>query len=96
MNGVAVGGPVSAILFNTRDTPDAFMTTLCGKLTAQSGQAKKAFRLALFSSESGGTKDAVRDWHSKLPDAFNNTPWTADRAIHWINQDRDKDKLCFT
>ncbi len=55
MKGATVGGAVPAILFNTPGTPDAFMTTLDGYPMAQRGQAKKALRVAHFSSASGDT-----------------------------------------
>ena len=55
MKGATVGGAVPAILFNTPGTPDAFMTTLDGYPLAQKGQAKKALKLAHFSSVSGDT-----------------------------------------
>lgn len=55
MKGATIGGAVPAILFNTPGTPDAFMTTLDGYPMAQRGQAKKALRIAHFSSASGDT-----------------------------------------
>ncbi len=55
MKGATIGGAVPAILFNTPGTPDAFMTTLDGYPMAQRGQAKKALRVAHFSSASGDT-----------------------------------------
>ena len=55
MKGATVGGAVPAILFNTPGTPDAFMTTLDGYPMAQLGQAKKALKIAHFSSASGDT-----------------------------------------
>lgn len=55
MKGATVGGAVPAILFNTPGTPDAYMTTLDGYPMAQGGQAKKALKLAHFSSASGDT-----------------------------------------
>lgn len=55
MKGATVGGAVPAILFNTPGTPDAFMTTLDGYPMAQRGQAKKALRVAHFSSAAGDT-----------------------------------------
>ncbi len=32
----------------------------------------------------GDTKDAAQTWHSKLPPAWHNSTWTADRAIDWL------------
>ena len=55
MKGATVGGAVPAILFNTPGTPDAFMTTLDGYPMARNGQARKALRIAHFSSASGDT-----------------------------------------
>ena len=55
MKGATIGGAVPAILFNTPGTPDAYMTTLDGYPMAQRGQAKKALRVAHFSSVSGDT-----------------------------------------
>lgn len=55
MKGATIGGAVPAILFNTPGTPDAYMTTLDGYPMAQKGQAKKALRVAHFSSASGDT-----------------------------------------
>ncbi|MEM1151514.1 MAG: sulfatase-like hydrolase/transferase [Pseudomonadota bacterium] len=34
----------------------------------------------------GDTKGAAQTWHSKLPVAWHNTSWTADRAIEWLRQ----------
>ena len=55
MKGATIGGAVPAILFNTPGTPDSYMTTLDGYPLAQKGQAKKALRVAHFSSASGDT-----------------------------------------
>ena len=55
MKGATVGGAVPAILFNTPGTPDAFMTTLDGYPMAQRGEAKKALKIAHFSSACGDT-----------------------------------------
>ena len=55
MKGATVGGAVPAILFNTPGTPDAYLTTLDGYPMAQKGKAKKALRVAHFSSVSGDT-----------------------------------------
>ena len=40
----------------------------------------------------GDTKGAAQTWHSKLPVAFHNSPWTADRAIEWLRHGRDSAK----
>ena len=55
MKGATIGGAVPAILFNTPGTPDAYMTTLDGHPMAKRGKAKKALRVAHFSSASGDT-----------------------------------------
>ncbi|MEM7242750.1 MAG: tripartite tricarboxylate transporter permease [Pseudomonadota bacterium] len=55
MKGATVGGAVPAILFNTPGTPDAYMTTLDGYPMAERGQARRALRIAHFSSASGDT-----------------------------------------
>ena len=55
MKGATIGGAVPAILFNTPGTPDAFMTTLDGYPMTRAGKAKKALRVAHFSSASGDT-----------------------------------------
>ncbi|SDI00343.1 tripartite tricarboxylate transporter permease [Alloyangia pacifica] len=55
MKGSTVGGAVPAILFNTPGTPDAMLTTLDGYPMAKKGQAKKALRVAHFSSVTGDT-----------------------------------------
>jgi putative tricarboxylic transport membrane protein len=53
MKGATVGGAVPAILFNTPGTPDALMTTLDGHPMAKQGRARKALRIAHFSSVMG-------------------------------------------
>lgn len=55
MKGATIGGAVPAILFNTPGTPDAYLTTLDGFPMAKSGNARKALRIAHFSSVSGDT-----------------------------------------
>ena len=55
MKGATIGGAVPAILFNTPGTPDAYMTTLDGYPMTKAGQARKALRVAHFSSASGDT-----------------------------------------
>ncbi|WP_164660125.1 sulfatase-like hydrolase/transferase [Tropicibacter sp. Alg240-R139] len=47
---------------------------------------------ALYWKNGGDTKGAAQTWHSQLPLAYHNTPWTADRAIEWIKFKRDTDK----
>ncbi|MGH1466914.1 MAG: tripartite tricarboxylate transporter permease [Cognatishimia sp.] len=55
MKGSTVGGAVPAILFNTPGTPDSYMTTLDGYPMSQKGKARKALKVAHFSSVSGDT-----------------------------------------
>ena len=55
MKGATIGGAVPAILFNTPGTPDSYMTTLDGYPMTKAGQARKALRVAHFSSASGDT-----------------------------------------
>ncbi len=49
-------------------------------------------RTKLMGENAGDTKGAAQTWHSKLPVAFHNSPWTADRAIEWLKHGRDSDK----
>lgn len=46
----------------------------------------------LYWENAGDTKGAAQTWHSMLPMAWHNTPWTADRAIEWLKHGRDNDK----
>ena len=46
---------------------------------------------ALYRENAGDTKEAAQTWHSKLPTAWHNTTWTADRAIDWLKNTRDQD-----
>ena len=55
MKGATIGGAVPAILFNTPGTPDAYLTTLDGYPMTQAGNARKALRVAHFSSVTGDT-----------------------------------------
>lgn len=55
MKGATLGGAVPAILFNTPGTPDALMTTYDGFPMTRNGKAKKALKVAHFSSVSGDT-----------------------------------------
>ena len=46
---------------------------------------------ALYRENAGDTRGAAQTWHSKLPVAWHNTTWTADRAIDWLKTaDHDK------
>ena len=46
----------------------------------------------LMWENAGDTKGAAQTWHSRLPVAWHNTPWTADRAIEWLRHRRDPAK----
>lgn len=50
----------------------------------------------LYKQNGGDTKGAAQTWHSQLPLAFHNTPWTADRAIDWLKFKRESDKPFMT
>jgi putative tricarboxylic transport membrane protein len=58
MKGGSIGGAIPAIILNTPGTPDTAMTTLDGHPMAKKGQAKKALKMATYSSVTG---DAVSD-----------------------------------
>lgn len=47
-------------------------------------------KIAKYWENGGDTKGAAQTWHSQLPEKWHNTPWTADRAIEWLKQDRDQ------
>lgn len=49
-------------------------------------------KTALMWENAGDTRGAAQTWHSRLPVAWHNTPWTADRAIDWIKHGRDTDR----
>lgn len=49
-------------------------------------------KIRLMWENAGDTKDAAQTWHSRLPTAWHNTPWTADRAIEWLKHRRDTEK----
>lgn len=46
----------------------------------------------LYNENAKDTKGAAQTWHSKLPVAFHNSTWTADRAINWLQQDNRGDQ----
>ncbi|MEM9319979.1 MAG: sulfatase-like hydrolase/transferase [Pseudomonadota bacterium] len=49
----------------------------------------------LMWANAGDTKDAAQTWHSRLPLAWHNSPWTADRAIEWLRHGRqDAQPFC--
>ena len=41
---------------------------------------------ALYRENAGDTKAAAQTWHSRLPVAWHNSTWTADRAIDWLKR----------
>ncbi|MEM9063314.1 MAG: sulfatase-like hydrolase/transferase [Pseudomonadota bacterium] len=46
---------------------------------------------ALYRENAGDTREAAQTWHSKLPVAWHNSTWTADRTIDWLRHgDHDK------
>ena len=49
---------------------------------------------ALYRENAGDTKDAAQTWHSRLPAAWHNSTWTADRAIEWLRHGRSRDPFC--
>ncbi len=48
----------------------------------------------LYRENAGDTKEAAQTWHSKLPVAWHNTTWTADRAIEWLKRGRGARPFC--
>ena len=44
----------------------------------------------LYRENAGDTDGAAQCWHSRLPVAWHNSTWTADRAIAWIRQRRSR------
>lgn len=48
---------------------------------------------ALYRENARDTVDAAQCWHSRLPVAWHNTTWTADRAIDWLKRTHD-DPFC--
>lgn len=49
---------------------------------------------ALYRENAGDTKEAAQTWHSKLPVAWHNSTWTADRAIEWLKHGRGSAPFC--
>ena len=45
---------------------------------------------ALYRENAGDTKGAAQTWHSRLPTAWHNSTWTADRAIAWLKKRKAK------
>ncbi|MCY4208892.1 MAG: sulfatase-like hydrolase/transferase, partial [Roseovarius sp.] len=40
----------------------------------------------LYRENAGDTRGAAQTWHSRLPVAWHNSTWTADRAINWLKE----------
>ncbi|MFN3147816.1 MAG: sulfatase-like hydrolase/transferase [Paracoccaceae bacterium] len=51
-------------------------------------------RNALYRENAGETKGAAQTWHSRLPVAWHNSTWTADRAIEWLKHGRGDAPFC--
>ncbi|MEM1274482.1 MAG: sulfatase-like hydrolase/transferase [Pseudomonadota bacterium] len=49
-------------------------------------------RTKLMWENAGDTKNAAQTWHSKLPTAFHNSTWTADRTIEWLRHGRNPEQ----
>ncbi|MEM7240198.1 MAG: sulfatase-like hydrolase/transferase [Pseudomonadota bacterium] len=49
---------------------------------------------ALYRENAGDTRGAAQTWHSKLPVAWHNSTWTADRAIDWLKAVGRKEPFC--
>ena len=52
-----------------------------------------AEKIEAYWRNGGDTKEAAQTWHSELPLAWHNSPWTADRAIDWLKS-RDDTPFC--
>ena len=52
-----------------------------------------AEKIEAYWKNAGDTKEAAQTWHSELPLAWHNSPWTADRAIDWLKS-RGDDPFC--
>ncbi len=48
----------------------------------------------LYNENAGDTRGAAQTWHSKLPVAWHNTTWTADRAIDWLKSADHEKPFC--
>lgn len=49
-----------------------------------------AERNRLYAENGGDTHGAAQTFHSRLPPAWHNSTWTADRAIDWIRRERNR------
>lgn len=48
----------------------------------------------LYAENAGDTKGAAQTFHSRLPVAFHNSTWTADRAIEWLKHTDHEEPFC--
>lgn len=46
----------------------------------------------LYRDNARDTKGAAQTWHSRLPVAYHNSTWTADRTINWLKEDERNDE----
>ncbi len=49
-------------------------------------------KTGLMWENAGDTKGAAQTWHSRLPTAWHNTSWTADRFVEWVNHGRNEEQ----
>lgn len=49
---------------------------------------------ALYRENASDTREAAQTWHSKLPTAWHNSTWTADRTIEWLKHGRGDAPFC--
>ncbi len=49
---------------------------------------------ALYRDSAGDTRGAAQTWHSRLPVAWHNSTWTADRAASWLRQHDNREPFC--
>lgn len=49
---------------------------------------------ALYRENAGDTGGAAQTWHSRLPVAWHNSTWTADRAIDWLRHQPHDQPFC--
>ncbi|MEZ5658267.1 MAG: sulfatase-like hydrolase/transferase [Burkholderiaceae bacterium] len=46
-------------------------------------------KIRLYWENAGDTRGATQTWHSRLPQAWHNSEWTADRAMAWLRERGD-------
>ncbi len=54
------------------------------------GDGRGEEKNALYRENAGDTRGAAQTWHSKLPVAWHNSTWTADRALQWLRERDDR------